>query len=117
MRVNVYTEELMKENDAEGKLCAQVVYAEYTSSRTGQLMRNYGLRIFVKSHPDLHYVPPRDDDRSAITFWCGEKEKNVFEFWENIRAVAHMTTLDIWREKTEKVQRETEAAETIRRGE
>lgn len=77
-------------------------------------MKNYGLRIYLKSHPDLHYVPPRDDDRSAITFWCGAKEKNVFNFLELIRDQGVASTLDIWRTKTEKQVAEANAAEKER---
>jgi hypothetical protein len=36
-------------------------------------MTNYGLRVYLKSHRDLHFTS-RDDDRSAVTFWCGHKE-------------------------------------------
>lgn len=72
MRVNVYTEEL--------KLEAEIVEADYVSSRTGQPMTNYGLRIYLKSHPDLHYIPGRDDDRSAVTFWCGSDRRNIYDF-------------------------------------
>lgn len=107
MRVNVYTEELPPE---EGKPMAEIVHADYVSSRTGEPMRNYGLRIYLKSPPDLHYVPGRDDDRSAITFWCGPKEKNCFDLLEMIREQAYQTTLNTWRDKTAKVQEAAEAA-------
>ncbi len=113
MRINVYTEELPT-LDTNDPLPAEIVYADYISSRTGESMRNYGLRIYLKSAPELHYIPQRDDDRSAVTFWCGAKEKNVFEFLDKIREHAHTSTLKIWREKTEKVQAETEAAEGLR---
>ena len=106
MRINVYTEELPPE---EGKPMAEIVWAEYTSSRTGEKMRNYGVRIFLKSHPDLHFIPGRDDDRTAITFWCGTKESNCFTFLEMVREQAYQTTLNTWREKTEAVQAEAEA--------
>jgi hypothetical protein len=106
MRINVYTEELYP----EGQPLAEIVWIEYISSRTGEKMRNYGLRIYVKSHPDLHYIPGRDDDRSAITFWVGPKEKAAFELLENIRQQAYASTLNTWREKTEVVQKEAEAA-------
>ena len=79
MRINVYTEELLP-NDSNQPIMAEIVHADYVSSRTGEPMRNYGLRIYLKSAPELHYIPGRDDDRSAVTFWCGAKEKNVFAF-------------------------------------
>lgn len=77
MRVNVYTEELTAE--------AEIVHADYVSSRTGEPMRNYGLRIYLKSAPELHFVPPRDDDRSAVTFWCGPNEADIFALLHRIR--------------------------------
>jgi hypothetical protein len=45
----------------------------------------------MKSHPDLHYIPGRDDDRSAITFWCGQSEKNVTDFVNRIQT--YLTSL------------------------
>jgi hypothetical protein len=86
MRVNVYTEELI--GDMKGYPETEVVTAEYVSSRTGESMKNWGLRIYVKSHPDLHYIPGRDDDRSAVTFWCGPSEEYVFKFIDRITKVA-----------------------------
>jgi hypothetical protein len=74
MRINVYTEEMLKE--------CEVVVAEYVS-RDGLPMKNYGLRIYAKSHPDLHFSP-RDDDRSAVTFWCGPKPDGPVEFAKEI---------------------------------
>jgi len=83
MRINVYTEELIK-GEGNGSL-AEIVEAKYISSRTGQEMTNYGVRIFLKSAPELHYIPGRDDDRSAVTFWCGEKRESVFNFLDAVR--------------------------------
>lgn len=113
MRINVYTEELLRE-DTNTPTKAEIVTADYTSSRTGLPMKNYGLRIYLKSAPELHYIPGRDDDRSAITFWCGDKEKNVFEFLEIIRSCANASTLDIWRTKTDKQVAEANLAEQER---
>jgi hypothetical protein len=78
MRINVYTEELSDE--------AEIVTADYISSRTGQPMTNYGLRIYLKSALELHYIPGRDDDRSAVTFWCGSKRENVAAFLVTLAA-------------------------------
>lgn len=75
MRINVYTEELPA--FSEGNI--ELVYTEYISSRTNQPMRNYGLRIYLKSHPDLHHTPT-DDDRSAVTFWCGPSSALATQF-------------------------------------
>ncbi len=103
MRINVYTEELEFGNpqnvagswiDGEppnpGKIAAEIVTADYVSSRTGQPMINYGIRIYLKSHYDLHYVPPRDDDRSAVTFWCGPSRQHVIDYWKLIGEKAHL---------------------------
>ena len=76
MRVNVYTEEMTTE--------AEIVAADYISSRTGQPMTNYGIRIYQKSHPDLHHIQGRDDDRSAVTFWCGSEMANVIRFLQSV---------------------------------
>ena len=115
MRLNVYTEELLPFT-TNAPFLAEIVYADYVSSRTGENMRNYGLRIYVKSHPDLHYVPPRDDDRSAVTFWVGPSLKSVKAFLEAVTACAEASMLDIWREKTKQAQDEAEAAEALRKG-
>lgn len=112
MRINVYTEELINGGD---KPMAEIVTAKYISSRTGLEMTNYGVRIFLHSAPELHYIPGRDDDRSAITFWCGDKEKNMLAFLDAVRQVINGDTLQIWREKTEKRQAETESAEAARK--
>lgn len=50
MRINVYAEEITLET----------AIVEKDGHR--------GLRVYLKSHPDLHNHPD-DDDRSAITFW------------------------------------------------
>ena len=76
MRINVYSEELK----ADELPRVEIVTANYTSSRTGNPMTNYGLRVYLKSHPDLHFVPGRDDDRSAVTFWCGANPEGPREF-------------------------------------
>lgn len=113
MRVNVYTEELPQGLDS--KPTVQIVTADYVSSRTGLPMTNYGLRIFLKSAPELHYIEGRDDDRSSVTFWCGPKEKNVFEFLAAVTDTAHADTGRLWAEKTAARCAETETAELARR--
>lgn len=114
MRVNVYTEELLN-GETNNPVAAEIVHADYVSSRTGLPMRNYGLRVYLKSAPELHYVPPRDDDRSSVTFWCGDKEKNVFAFLDMVREQANWSTLDNWREKTVEQLRLANAAEEARK--
>lgn len=75
MRVNVYTEELYPQVPQ-----FEIVTADYISSRTGQPMTNYGLRIYLKSADELHFIPGRDDDRSSVTFWCGDSMDKVHAF-------------------------------------
>lgn len=115
MRINVYTEELLRYVDNDKPVACEIVTADYVSSRTGQPMKNWGLRIYLASAPELHYVPPRDDDRSAVTFWCGDKEKNVIEFLDLLRGLAYQCTLKTWHDKTEAQVSEAVAAETGRR--
>lgn len=112
MRVNVYTEELLKGED--NLPFAEIVKTEYISSRTHKPMKNYGLRVFVKSHPDLHYIPGRDDDRSAVTFWCGSKERNVFMFLDAIKAAAGLSSLEHWHNRVANEQTAAEMAEAER---
>lgn len=59
MRVNVYHEELTGE--------FQVKEVEPQAGN-----RFIGLRCMLKSAPELHNTPT-DDDRSAVTFWFGDK--------------------------------------------
>lgn len=113
MRLNVYTEELLPGNDP-GFPAVEIVTADYVSSRTGKPMTNYGLRIYLKSSPALHYIPGRDDDRSAITFWCGDKRSNIFQFLEMIRHNANEFEMLRWRTKMETAAEEAAAAESNR---
>lgn len=95
MRINVYTEELP---DGSVLPAAEIVTADYVSSRTGKPMTNYGLRVYLKSPPELHYIPGRDDDRSAVTFWCGSKQSNVLHFVEQLKGVAEVDNLNRFRD-------------------
>ena len=102
MRLNVYTEELP---DGETPLPhAEIVTADYVSSRTGQQMTNYGLRVYLKSAPDLHFVPGRDDDRSAVTFWCGSKISNVRRLLELLSLAYETDNLERWRKTNGQVE-------------
>lgn len=114
MRINVYTEELLTAEN-HPKSFAEIVTAEYVSSRTGEKMTNYGIRIFLRSAPELHYIPGRDDDRSAVTFWCGPKQNNVFRFLDTVREYAHISTGDQWRDKVARQNEEALAAEKLRK--
>ena len=116
MRLNVYTEELLTDRfGIDTAKPVEIVTANYISSRTGQPMKNWGIRIFVKSHPDLHFVPGRDDDRSAITFWCGDKPSNIQKFVEMLMYVGEQDNLERWRERVKDEASKAEAAEVTRR--
>ena len=118
MRVNVYTEELIplsNFNFDKDPPPVEIIKATYTSSRTGEEMTNYGLRIYLKSATDLHFVRNadgliRDDDRSAVTFWLGPKEKDIFTWLANVRDIAYAGTLKTWHDKTEAQQKAAEKA-------
>lgn len=81
MRVNVYTEELPENEPSERRV--KIVEAEYVSSRTGREMTNYGLRIFLQSPQTLH-DSANDDDRSAVTFWCGSSKDGIRAFIDDL---------------------------------
>jgi hypothetical protein len=59
MRINVYAEEVT----ADTELVTKTVTDDKFGTRTF-----YGVRVYLKSPPELH-ADPADDDRSAITFW------------------------------------------------
>lgn len=119
MRINVYTEELpqfMLYNADRDAPLVEIVTAKYISSRTGEEMTNYGLRIYLVSASELHLVRNhdgsiRDDDRSAVTFWCGSSEKNIFEFLERVHHHAYAATMKVWHDKTAEQQARAEAAQ------
>lgn len=54
MRINVYAEEITNEVEIVRKTVNQQLF--------------YGVRVFLKSPPELHYGTS-DDDRTGITFW------------------------------------------------
>jgi len=55
MRINVYSQELTPQVTMMDK-----------KSNTGMVYR--GVSLVLHSSPMLHH-PPKDDDRSAVTFW------------------------------------------------
>lgn len=59
MRINIYAEEVTDE--------IEVVQKHVSDEKFGE-RSFYGIRIYLKSPPELH-SDPEDDDRSAITFW------------------------------------------------
>lgn len=64
MRVNIYSQEIILEE------CPQL---EVKESNTG--IKYSAVRIMLHSSKKLHH-PPRDDDRSGITFWLPKSAEN-----------------------------------------
>lgn len=58
-RINLYAEELTDDTELVVKTAVQP---------SGEARTFYGVRVYLKSPPELH-ATPADDDRSAITFW------------------------------------------------
>lgn len=71
MRVNIYGEELTERTEIVKKTVDQKLF--------------YGVRFYLKSHPDLHHSES-DNDESAVTFWIPwTKEKgNDFDLVQRI---------------------------------
>ena len=61
MRINVYSQELTDEVNVIEK-----------TSNTG--LTYSAVQIMLHSSPMLHH-PPKDDDRSAVTFWLPKSEE------------------------------------------
>jgi hypothetical protein len=110
MRINVYTEELP--NGSPMPNC-EVVTAEYVSARTGKPMTNYGLRIFLRSPDSLHFIPGRDDDRSAVTFWCGDKQANLMQLVTMLKQCVEIDNLERFRATVAKANTDAERAEAV----
>lgn len=93
MRINVYSQELITDDDSlheisgdlgaeEGACVAELVAP--TESDTGAVYS--AVRLYLHSSPRLHH-PPGDDDRSAITFWLpksSERREFLATSFENL---------------------------------
>lgn len=66
MRLNIYKEELYKE-----EMTDEVVVVSTLAENTG--ITYYGTRFYLKSPSELHATDD-DDDRSAVTFWFGNHD-------------------------------------------
>lgn len=82
MRVNVYAEELTQE--------VEIVRKTIEDGR-----EFLAVRLFLKSAKDLHHTP-KDDDRSAITFWVPwYKGKNHPVDLNNIFSALHSASASL----------------------
>jgi diadenosine tetraphosphatase ApaH/serine/threonine PP2A family protein phosphatase len=79
MRINVYEEEITNE--------FKLVWVE---PRPG--VRFCGVRLFLKSHDDLHHTP-EDDDRTAITIWLNNPRRAEKFFTSVIYAIRNEAKL------------------------
>jgi hypothetical protein len=69
MRINVYAEELLRDTD---------IVTKDAVGKDGVKRTFYGVRMYLKSHEDLHHRGD-DDDRSAVTFWIPWTSANGYE--------------------------------------
>jgi hypothetical protein len=77
MRINVYSQELTNEFEVTEKI-----------SNTGAVYT--ALRLFLHSSPMLHH-PPKDDDRSAITFWLPDSTIRMEDLAATFEGMAKQT--------------------------
>ena len=75
MRVNIYSEELTEE----------VQMVETTTPNGNKFL---GVRFVLESTNKLHNTPD-DDDRSAVTFWLGDRDKAERFFDRAIYEIHH----------------------------
>jgi len=74
MRVNVYSQEITDEVQIESK-----------KSNTG--LTYSAVRLILHSSNKLHH-PPRDDDRSAVTFWLPKSESRREQLAQTFETMA-----------------------------
>jgi hypothetical protein len=74
MRINVYSQEITSEVQTESKV-----------SNTG--LTYSAVRLILHSSPMVHH-PPRDDDRSGITFWLPKSPQRREELAATFEAMA-----------------------------
>lgn len=76
MRINVYSQELTDETHLiEKKSNTGVVYS--------------AVQIMLHSSPKLHH-PPKDDDRSAVTFWLPKSRKRRLKLAQAFEEMASL---------------------------
>lgn len=74
MRINVYSQELTNEVGTLSK-----------ESNTGLVYS--AVQLMLHSSPLLHH-PPKDDDRSAVTFWLPKSLQRRRDFANTLRRMA-----------------------------
>lgn len=76
MRINVYSQELTNETHLIEK-----------KSNTG--ITYSAVQIVLHSSPKLHH-PPKDDDRSAVTFWLPKSRKRRLQLAQAFEEMASL---------------------------
>jgi len=76
MRINVYSQELTDE----------VIHVE-KESNTGVVY--HAAQLILHSSPWLHH-PPKDDDRSAVTFWLPKSRERREEMAQAFERIAEI---------------------------
>ena len=76
MRINVYSQELSNE----------VIHVE-KESNTG--VTYHAAQLILHSSERLHH-PPKDDDRSAVTFWLPKSQARREEMAQAFEAIARI---------------------------
>jgi len=76
MRINVYSQELTGE-----------VHLVAKESNTG--ITYHAAQLMLHSSPMLHH-PPRDDDRSAVTFWLPKSQTRREEMAQAFERIAEI---------------------------
>lgn len=84
MRVNVYSQELTDEVLSVSKV-----------SNTG--IEYKAVQFVLHSSPMLHH-PPKDDDRSAVTFWLPQSARGLNQFHRVLRAAADLVEEEMLRQ-------------------
>lgn len=83
MRINIYSQELITDPDGD----VPMYELDTKTSNTG--LTYSAVRMFLHSSERLHH-PPKDDDRSAITFWLPrsrERREFLAETLEELAAL------------------------------
>jgi hypothetical protein len=81
MRINVYSQELTAE-----------VMPVTKQSNTGIVYK--AVSFVLHSSPMLHH-PPRDDDRSAVTFWLPQSIRGLMEFRNALRHATELVDAEL----------------------
>lgn len=88
MRINIYSQELFTDPGEEND--GPQYELETKESNTG--ITYSAVRMLLHSSPKLHH-PPKDDDRSAITFWLpksAERRAYLAETFEELAALVRL---------------------------